>query len=312
MTRRAASRLAALLALGWASAVQAQQPPTDPQFVGSQVCQLCHQQVWSGFTGNPHFQSVALENQPAERTGCEGCHGPGRAHAMTADKSRIVRFPDLAPSAAQERCLACHGEDFGKLHIRRSAHLTAEVGCLSCHSIHASHPDGTLLADRERDVCYGCHLDVRARFDMPFKHRVNEGAIDCTDCHNPHGSPAATWGSPHRPRMVSRSLGSDLPCVKCHPDKRGPFVHEHAPVVVEGCASCHNPHGSVNARLLNRPAAFTLCMECHSDIAGFGVRGEGIPGPADWFHDLADPSIRECVLCHSRIHGSNADPLFRR
>ena len=286
--------------------------PPGQQFLGSQVCQGCHAQVWNGFVRNPHFKSVAMGNEPPERTGCEGCHGPAGLHVINMDKTQIVQFSEMSPSEAQSRCLACHSEDFGKLHIRRSAHLTGEVGCLSCHSVHHSHEDGPLLAARERNVCYECHQDIRAHFDMPFRHRVNEGAMSCTDCHNPHGSAVATWGGANAQRMVSQALGNDIACVRCHADKRGPFVHEHAPVVAEGCAACHNAHGSTNARLLSRPAVFALCMECHSGIAGFGTRGEGVPGPTRWFHNLADPTFRECVLCHSKIHGSNADPLFRR
>lgn len=289
-----------------------QAPSQSGQYVGGQVCQGCHPAISAAFTRNPHFRSVALGNEPPERTGCEGCHGPGALHATSADPEKIVRFSGLSPWEAQDRCLGCHAGDFGKMHIRRSAHLTAEVGCSSCHSIHEPHGTGPLLAQPEREVCYGCHQEIRARFDMPFKHRVNEGAMDCTDCHNPHGAPVATWRTAHAPRMTLQAFGNDLPCTGCHTDKRGPFLHEHPPVRSEGCASCHEPHGSTNPRLLSRPAAFALCLECHSDIGGFGTRGAGIPGPGPWFHNLADPSFRECVLCHARIHGSNADRLFRR
>lgn len=286
--------------------------PPGQQFLGSQICQGCHAAVWDGFPRNPHFKSVAKGGLPAARTGCEGCHGPAGFHVISADNGEIVKFPEIEPSQAQEVCLRCHSGDFGKMHVRRSAHLTGEVGCTSCHSIHGAREPGPLLAKEERSVCYDCHREIEARFNMPFKHRVNEGAIDCTDCHNPHGSPVATWKSAFSPRMVSHGLGNDIACTKCHSDKRGPFVHEHPPVRVEGCTACHNPHGSTNARLLNRPSAFTLCLECHNEVGGFGLRAEGIASPSPWFHNLADPSFRDCVLCHSRIHGSNADSKFRR
>ena len=29
---------------------------------------------------------------------------------------------------------------------------------------------------------------------------------------------------------------------------------------VEGCESCHSPHGSTNAKLLKRPVVFTMCI----------------------------------------------------
>ena len=282
------------------------------QFVGMQVCQGCHAEITSDFHRNPHFTAKSLDGPPSTVVGCEGCHGPGFLHVISADTEKIVGFSSLAPDEAQDICLRCHSGDFGKMHIRRSAHLTGDVGCASCHSIHGSGGHERLLASEEREVCYACHQEIRPRFSMPFKHRVNEGAMDCSDCHNPHGSPLATWGTAHTPRMVSTAFGNDQPCTRCHADKRGPFVHEHPPVREEGCQSCHDPHGSTNARMLLRPTVFTMCLECHSDIAGFGTRAEGIPAPGPFFHNLADPSFRECVLCHSRIHGSNVDRWFRR
>ena len=181
-----------------------------------------------GSTVIPHFKSIASGKKAPEETGCEGCHGPGDLHVKgMGDKSKIVRFPELPPNKVLDECLRCHAKDFGKMYIRRSSHSTGEVSCISCHSIHKSPEPQYLLADKERNVCYGCHADIRARFDLPFKHRVNEGAVDCSDCHNPHGAPMATWGSAQLPRMVSHGLGNDVPCVKCHSDKRGPFAFEH-------------------------------------------------------------------------------------
>ena len=282
------------------------------EYVGSQACQVCHPDVWQTFPRNPHFRSIALE-RPAEIQGCESCHGPGSLHiAGGGDKREIVVFPNLAPEAVLSNCLECHAGDFGKAAIRRSSHSTGEVSCISCHSIHSAPERGPLLARTERETCYACHLEVRAEFDLPFKHRVNEGAVECSDCHNPHGAPTATWAAAHSPRMVRPAFGADQPCTACHSDKRGPFVHEHPPVRVEGCASCHSPHGSLNPRLLARPAVFTLCLECHTGVTGFGTRGEGIPAPSAGFHDVSSPQFQNCVVCHSRIHGSNADPLFRR
>ena len=59
--------------------------------------------------------------------------------------------------------------------------------------------------------------------------------------------------------------GTAAICVKCHTDKQGPFVIAHEPVKLEGCASCHVPHGSNNPRLLTRPSVHLLCLECHTD-----------------------------------------------
>ena len=146
---------------------------------------------------------------------------------------------------------------------------------------------------------------------MPFKHRVNEGSVNCADCHNPHGTQSNAWRMGTHPRMVNSGADGEQACIRCHTDKRGPFAFEHAAVRVDGCETCHAPHGSTNARLLRRPAVFTLCLECHNGAGNFGRQGDGI-NTQSGSHNMADPRYQNCTLCHVRIHGSNGDALFRR
>ncbi len=284
-----------------------------PQYVGSNVCSKCHPDVWLNFYKNPHYKSIASGLEPPERTGCEGCHGPGGDHvAASGGKTTIPRaFSLMEPKATIDTCLVCHARDFGKVNIRRSDHTQADVACTSCHSIHRSPAPRYLLARTQPGLCYPCHNPVRAQFAMPFKHRVNEGFMECTDCHNPHGAFNPTWRMGQRPRMVRQAPTNEEPCLKCHADKRGPFLFEHPPVRVEGCDRCHFPHGSTNSRLLRRPVVFTVCLECHNGADNFGTRNNGIPiqSPS---HNMLDPRYQQCTACHVRIHGSQADPLFLR
>jgi DmsE family decaheme c-type cytochrome len=185
------------------------------------------------------------------------------------------------------------------------------MACTSCHSIHRSQSVRSLLRKPQTALCEECHTDVRAQFAMPFKHRVEEGVIACTDCHNPHGSFAPTWAMASRPRHVDQAMANEEPCLKCHADKRGPFVFEHLGVRVDGCETCHAPHGSTNSRLLLRPVVFTLCLECHNGAGNFGRQGKGIPAQTS-NHNMADPRYQNCTACHVRIHGSNADSNFLR
>ena len=282
-------------------------------YVGSAVCKTCHADIWLNFYKNPHYKSIASGAEPPARTGCEGCHGPGKAHVEArGGKATIPRaFSLMQPEAVIATCLECHSKDFGKVNIRRSVHTMAEVACNSCHSIHRSPTQKFLLAKKQADLCYGCHDAIRAQFSMPSKHRVNEGFMQCSDCHNPHGGFAPTWRMGDRPRMMEQALFNEEPCLKCHADKRGPFVFEHAPVRVEGCETCHFPHGSTNARLLRRPVAFTLCLECHNGAGTFGTRNQGIRIQTA-SHNMLDPRYQRCTVCHVRIHGSNSDPTFLR
>jgi DmsE family decaheme c-type cytochrome len=185
------------------------------------------------------------------------------------------------------------------------------MACTSCHSIHRAQSVRALLSKPQTALCEGCHTDVRVQFAMPFKHRVEEGVMSCTDCHNPHGSFAPTWGMASRPRHVEQAMPNEEPCLNCHADKRGPFVFEHLGVRVDGCETCHAPHGSPNSRLLLRPVVFTLCLECHNGAGNFGRQGAGIPTQTPT-HNMADPRYQNCTACHVRIHGSNADSSFLR
>jgi predicted CXXCH cytochrome family protein len=77
-------------------------------------------------------------------------------------------------------------------------------------------------------------------------------------------------------------------------------VFEHAPVKGEGCMSCHTPHGSVNARLLNMPNINVLCNQCHS-----GVSQDTVHGMSSGSSDSVP-----CTSCHTYIHGSNMNAAF--
>lgn len=283
-----------------------------PQFVGSAACRTCHPAVAADFYRNPHHKTIALGTEPPERTGCEACHGPGSDHiAGKGDKSKISAFSQMAPKQILDNCLRCHAESLGRASIRRSSHSLAGIACNSCHSIHKSKTQKALLAKEPRDVCYSCHANVRAQFSLPSRHRVNEGFMTCTDCHNPHGAQAPSYAMGARPRMVDAALANEEPCLKCHNDKRGPFAFEHPAVRIDGCSSCHLPHGTANARLLKRPAVFTLCLECHNGASGFGRQEDGVALTPST-HNLGDPRFRNCTTCHLRIHGSNSSRSLTR
>jgi len=51
-------------------------------------------------------------------------------------------------------------------------------------------------------------------------------------------------------------------CTECHTAQKGPFIFKHN-AMKEGCTSCHNPHGSVNNKMLKAPDS-NLCLQCHA------------------------------------------------
>ena len=176
-----------------------------------------------------------------------------------------------------------------------SEHARNEVSCIACHSPHHGKDSDFLLVKSQPELCYSCHLAKKAEFDMPFHHRVNEGLIQCTDCHNPHGTV--------KPKQVRTSSSQDAVCFTCHTDKQGPFVFEHQPVKVDGCQSCHLVHGGPNPHMLKLSNVNLLCLQCHTTSSFSGAPG------APSFHNQAS-FFQSCVLCHSQVHGSNFDPTF--
>jgi DmsE family decaheme c-type cytochrome len=139
-------------------------------------------------------------------------------------------------------------------------------------------------------LCASCHVTERAAFKRPFTHRLEQNAIDCVDCHNPHGGPP--------PASLQAFAANETSCLKCHTDKRGPFPFEHAPVKLEACSTCHEPHGSANPRMLIRHNTSQLCLECHT------LTPQNLGGPPTAFHDMRTARFRDCTVCHSKIHGS--------
>ncbi len=272
-------------------------PPENTQYAGAELCSLCHEDISIDFMSNPHSgQDVEIDG--TAHGACETCHGPGQEHADTMDRAEIRAFGELNPILTQAVCLDCHAGEGAHSDRLFDAHQRKSVSCTSCHDVHASAEPRRLLVTSANELCSGCHPAERAAFQRPFSHRLGEGAVRCVDCHAPHGSP--------RQRQLQAAHSNEEGCFACHGDKRGPFTFEHMPAGIGGCATCHETHGSSNPRMLVRHEVRFVCLECHTgSTASFGRA-------APSFHDLRSNRIRNCTLCHSKIHGSHLSRAFLR
>jgi DmsE family decaheme c-type cytochrome len=274
------------------------------EYMGSETCKACHEDLYSHWEKTPHWKTTLDTKGGPSHQGCEACHGPGAAHvAGGGDKTKIFIFKDHSPKEIDDRCMTCHASDTQHMHAINSEHAKSGVSCINCHSPHHAQTREFLLVKAQPELCYGCHLRQKAQFDMPFHHRVNEGLVQCSDCHNPHGTVRA--------KQVRSAVTQDAVCFTCHADKQGPFVFEHQPIKVEGCQSCHAPHGSPNPRLLKFNTVNLLCLQCHT-ASSFNAAGRSSTGVAPGtpsFHDQQS-SIQACTLCHVEIHGSNFNRTF--
>ena len=244
-------------------------------------CANCHKEAVATFNTSFHAKIWQGAN------GCQSCHGSTDQHLSDQSKKTIIAFTKGGGRSAEElsqQCLNCHKKTTKLTFWDMGAHKKNDVACVACHRIHQPRP-----TVQQPKVCFDCHRDVRSDVNKMSHHPIGEGKVNCSDCHNPHGTLSK--------HMINAETNNQL-CYKCHADKRGPWIWEHPPVE-ENCTICHTPHGSRHQSLLvERP--FTLCQECHSSHGTYD-NTNGFAG--------ASPSPRvvgrECLQCHHSIHGSS-------
>jgi predicted CXXCH cytochrome family protein len=300
--------------------IPGESPVADDNYVGTETCAACHEAQFKAFDGTKHGKLHTISSWKGKVVGCESCHGPGKAHVESGDPTKIISFKRMDAKATAETCLACHAGKETHNNFRRGEHWRNNVGCTECHSAHGPPPGNMragsmthigpvsaqnpnqatakMLTASEPQLCMSCHNETKSQFSKPFHHKVLEGTMKCSDCHNPHGG--------FEQKQTKLALGADASCIKCHANKQGPFVFEHGPLKLEGCTACHQPHGSSNPKMLKRPQVRQLCFECHTGIS------EELSPQTPSRHNQAQMREQQCTVCHSAIHGSNSSRLFFR
>lgn len=320
------------LILGTLSKVSGSSPPKtentlivtstpDPnEYVGTQTCAVCHDEPFKSFSDTKHAKLADISSWKDKVQGCESCHGAGKKHSDDPKVTNIISFKNKNSKQISETCLTCHSGKESHNNFRRGEHWRNDVGCTDCHTAHGpnhgnseagsitfvndvtrqnpNNATGAMLKASEPQLCITCHNETKSQFSKPFHHKVLEGTMKCSDCHNAHGGFEA--------KQTKLSVGTDASCIKCHSDKQGPFAFEHAPLKTEGCSACHTPHGSANPKLLRRSTIRQLCMECHTTLSN------AEPGAPQAPHDQRTARYNNCTVCHAKIHGSNSHKFFFR
>ena len=275
---------------GWAAEGQS-------GYVDDATCGDCHDKQWESFKSNSHA-FFGDSRSPAAKHSCQSCHGPGEEHVNEGGGVGVGGMVDLSkasPAKVTATCLSCH--DKGKLAMfKGSQHDSRNVTCTNCHSIHSGNPKNTKFPS-QTETCTQCHKIMKSELQRYSHHPIKEGRMQCSDCHNPHGS-------------VGEKLIDDISvndkCMSCHAEYRGPFVWEHGPVT-ESCLACHKSHGSSHAKLLKTRLPF-LCQRCHGSSRHPGTLyapDQAVPGaPLNTITGRGGPGM-PCIGCHSQIHGSN-------
>lgn len=238
---------------------------------------------------------------------------------VAVNRTMIVP-PQIAGATfvGSKQCAECHEDQTS--HFTDSTHArlnmtegkAGDTGCEACHgpaSLHvaAGGSKGTIVNPKKSpEACFQCHLDKRAQFSLPNSHQVMNGKVTCGDCHDVHKGNAIT------------GTGVDLEdmnasCTKCHTAQKGPFVYEHS-AMREGCIACHNPHGSVNQKMLLARDS-NLCLRCHLQAPDPGASGvinaNAIRRTMENHNSRSQQGTCWSAGCHEQPHGSNASYHFR-
>jgi predicted CXXCH cytochrome family protein len=117
------------------------------------------------------------------------------------------------------------------------------------------------------------------------------------------------------PSIPGATYVGDSKCSQCHEDVTSKF-HDatHAKLFADGvkgeaigCESCHNPHGSMNAKMLKARNA-NLCLQCHFQQQT--APGVILIGGRDHASFLSRGTCWSAG-CHEAVHGSHVSSSLR-
>ncbi len=227
--------------------------------------------------------------------------------AMAGTASAAQQTQSAQGYVGEQTCLTCHEAQtkgyHGSAHARAYNPRTpaASQGCESCHGPGQGHVDGggdkskikSYKSMSSRDInetCLTCHSKGERALWNGSQH--DNRNMSCITCHSIHG--------PKSEESHLKKTGQTETCVQCHRQQVQKMSKRSHMPVQEGkmqCASCHNPHGTTNVKLLKIGNTLNeSCESCHADKRG----------PYLWEHS---PVTEGCTNCHD-AHGSNNDRML--
>lgn len=190
----------------------------------TEVCGQCHGMKWT------LDQQQWREEGPAFR--------PGGELAKSAPLIRPTDFANqpwlpeplkndhefLAGAFWPDGMIRVTGREYNGL-VESACHTKGNMTCLSCHSIHKSHPVNQIASGMEgNQACVKCHESIGAKLTAHTHHAEGSSGSLCYNCHMPY----ATYGLLKSVRNhfidspdVGTSLKTGRPnaCNLCHMDQ---------------------------------------------------------------------------------------------
>ena len=239
------------------------------QAEGKDLCYLCHEPK----------DNLPVVHGPIAKGDCISCHDP---HQSNTEKQ-------LTKETTSQLCFSCHENN--KTTMKMVHGPVAAGDCNICHNPHSSEFPG-LVEMQGSDLCFLCHLDRQAQFELKYKHQP--AAEACNKCHNPH--------STDFPYMLIAD-GETL-CLECHKEMGKHLADSkvtHSALDKKQCTVCHTAHASDYPRQL-KSAAKDICYTCHKEMGIMVKKATYVHGPV---------KQDDCYACHDP-HGSNFTKILKK
>ncbi|HEX8815738.1 MAG TPA: cytochrome b/b6 domain-containing protein [Terriglobales bacterium] len=189
--------------------------------------------------GNRGGKAKAMKLIPALALGLILAAVPASSSSKASTKA-AGKTP-ATPAAANETCLACHGDKTMKSESGKSLFVDAAKHSASVH--------GEL-------GCTTCHADIK-----DFPHPTKVAKVTCATCHDDEAHQV--------PTSVHGLLGKTS-CTACHGDQHE--IQSAAKVIPERCATCHEDAVKEYAAGVHADARKTgntdapNCLSCHGGV----------------------------------------------
>ena len=255
------------------------------------------------------------DNQP-QNTGTHTAASASEHRQMSSDDDGDWQsVANLYTRKGADTCLKCHDQDYSYpvLDIFYSKHGNrrdprspmAQLQCETCHGPGRAHATEPMVGkprahildfsakssddvDQQNVPCLRCHQNVVTHWQESVHQKQN---LRCAACHQIHAR--------RDPILNSKTQASV--CYRCHLQQQSEFHRYSAHPLGVGdmsCSRCHDPHGSLNPRLLRAATTNDLCYSCHAEKRG----------PFLWVHA---PVQEDCTICHEQ-HGSAQANLLKQ
>ena len=124
------------------------------------------------------------------------------------------------------------GREYNGL-LESACHLSGEMSCTSCHSLHESDPNDMLAKGMDsNEACTQCHEGFEQDLTAHTFHAADSEGSKCYNCHMPHTTYSLLTAirsheidSPNA--MVSHETGRPNACNLCHIDRSLSWTAEH-------------------------------------------------------------------------------------